>query len=235
MVQGLFPSHRLSNDSFKADDNKVIWVCVFQILPVKLVVNLLIWILSAVQCPLKFQLGKASLAITVIESVSTTICITSIIEFARRVGTDLRGTKTRAKLISFKGIVGITLTQTPVFVGVASYGAFKRTKYVSVLDFTVGTPAFMTCCEMFFISIVFIWTFTAEPYLNLMGTMPRCRSVGGALLEVLDIRDILKGCWYMTKILFCSAGRVPMENTMKDIEGDGQELTNGEHAGKQKA
>ena len=111
-------------------------------------------------------------------------------------------------MISFKGVVGITLTQTPIFAGIASYGVFDRTINVSVLDFTVGTPAFMTCCEMFIISTVFIWTFTADPYLDSMGTLPRRRSVGGALLEVLDIRDILKGCWYMTKIVFCCGTHV---------------------------
>ena len=209
----------------KADENKLLWVGVFQVLPVKLIVNLLEWILSATMCPLKYQLSKTSLAITVIESVSTSICIASVITFAQRVAADLKGTKTRAKLISFKGIVGITLTQTPVFVGLASYGGFHRTKTVSVFDFTVGTPAFMTCCEMFLISVVFLWTFTAEPYLNLMGSMPRCRSVGGAFLEVLDIRDILKGCWYMTKIIFCCGGRAQMDTVEKGPESDTYEMT----------
>ncbi|KAM0800896.1 organic solute transporter Ostalpha-domain-containing protein [Usnea florida] len=210
---------------------RFLWVGVFQVLPLKLVVNLLEWILSAVQCPLKYQLGHTSLAITIVQSLSTTVCIACVIEFARRIGTGLRGTKTRAKLISFKGIVGVSLTQTPVFVGFASYGVFHRTKTVSVLDFTVGTPAFMTCCEMFIISVVFIWTFTAEPYLNMMGSMPRCRSVGGALLEVLDIRDILKGFWYMTKIIFCSAGRPPaVEQLEKGPESDTHELTEHRHS-----
>ena len=190
----------------------------FQVLPVKVVVNLLVWILSSTICPLKFQLQPGFLAITVIESVSTSICITSVITFARRVAADLKGTKTRAKLWSFKGIVGITLTQTPIFVAIATYGGFSRTIHVAVFDFTIGTPAFMTCCEMFIISFIFIWTFTATPYLNLMGTMPRCRGVGGALLEVLDIRDILRGYWYMTKIVFCCAGEIEREHMEKDLE-----------------
>jgi len=204
---------------------------VFQVLPVKIVVNLLDWILSARMCPLKYQLGKTSLAITVVESVSTTICITSVIPFARRVAADLKGTKTRAKLISFKGIVGVTLTQTPVFVGVASYGAFHRTKNVSEFDFTVGTPAFMTYCEMSIISVVFLWTFTATPYLDLMSSMPRRRSVGGAFLEVLDIRDILKGCWYMTKILFCCGGRLHPEHVEKGLQIDSDKAIGDKAAG----
>ena len=191
----------------------------------KLVVNLLEWILSATMCPLKYQLSKTSIAISVVESLSTLICMTSIITFAMRVAADLKGTKTRAKLISFKGIVFITLTQSPVFVGIAAYGVFHRTKTVSELDFSVGTPAFMSCCEMFLISIVFLWSFTAEPYLNLMGSMPRCRSVGGAFLEVLDIRDILKGCWYMTKIVFCCGGRTQMDHMDDGLESDTHEMT----------
>lgn len=126
-----------------------------------------------------------------------------MITFAKRIAADLKGTRTRAKLISFKGIVSVTLTQTPVFVGIATYGAWKRTINVSVLDFTIGTPAFMTCCEMLLISFVFLWSFTAVPYVNLMSSMPRRRGVAGAFLEVLDIRDVLKGYWYMMKIVFC--------------------------------
>lgn len=64
-----------------------------------------------------------------------------------------------------------------------------------------------------------------------MGSMPRCRSVGGALLEVLDIRDILKGVWYMTKIIFCSAGRPPaVDQLEKGSESDTHELTDIGHA-----
>ena len=102
-----------------------------------------------------------------------------MITFAKRIAADLKGTRTRAKLISFKGIVSVTLTQTPVFVGIATYGAWKRTINVSVLDFTIGTPAFMTCCEMLLISFVFLWSFTAVPYVNLMSSMPRRRGTTG--------------------------------------------------------
>ena len=204
-----------------------------QVLPVKIVVNLLDWILSARMCPLKYQLSKISWAITIVESVSTTIYITSVITFARRVAADLKGTKTRAKFISFGGIVGVTLTQTPVFIGVASYGAFYRTTHVSEFDFTVGTPAFMTCCEMFIISIVFLWTFTSTPYLNFMSSMPRRRSVDGALLEALSIGDILKGCWYMTEILFCCGGLLHPEPEEKGLQIDSDKAIGGKAAGRE--
>ena len=195
----------------------------------KLATSLVAWILSKTMCPLKYRLSPVSLAIEVVESMSTTICITSIITFATRVAPDLKGTKTRGKMISFKGIVGVTLTQAPVFAGIAAYGVFDRTIHVSVLDFTVGTPAFMTCCEMFLISFVFLWTFTAEPYLNLMGTLPRCRSVPGAFLEVLDIRDIMKGVWYMVKIICCFGGHTKMDHAEKGLDRDADMDIGGSH------
>lgn len=145
----------------------MILVHVFLVLPVELIVSLLTWILSAIQRLPDFQLGKSSLAIAVPESVSRTIRMTSIIEFARRVAADLQGLETCVKVISFERIAGITLTQIPVFVRIACYSAFRRTKNVSEVDCTAGTPAFMSCCEMFIISLVFIWTFTTEPYLDL--------------------------------------------------------------------
>lgn len=49
-----------------ADETKILWVGVFQVLPVKLVVNLVNWILSATMCPLKYQLSRASLAVEVV-------------------------------------------------------------------------------------------------------------------------------------------------------------------------
>ena len=74
---------------------------------------------------------------------------------------------------------------------------------MSVFDFAVGTPAFMTCVEMFVVSVVFLWSFSAEQYLELSGSLPRTRSLGGAFVEVLDVRDIFQGIWHMCKIAFC--------------------------------
>ena len=185
----------------------MIWVIVFQILPAKLVLNLLDWILGAVECPIKFRLSRTATALSVIESIVTSICVLGIVWFARRMAPELKQHKVVYKLLSFKGIVGITLTQAPVFQLFAQYNWFHRTQYVSILDFVVGTPAFMTCVEMFIVSVIFLWSFSAEQYLELSTTLPRTRSLGGALVDVLDIRDIFHGIWYMCKIAFCCDGR----------------------------
>lgn len=64
----------------------------------------------------------------------------------------------------------------------------------------------MTCVEMFLVSVIFLWTFSAEEYLELSTSLPRTRSLGGALVDVLDVRDIGEGLWFMFKILLCCSG-----------------------------
>lgn len=208
---------------------KMIWVMVFQILPVKLVLNILVWVLSAVTCPVKYKLSSTGTALSVIESVATSICVLGIVWFARRMAPELKQYKVVYKLFSFKGIVGVTLTQAPVFQLFAQYQWFKRTQYVSVLDFAVGTPAFMTCVEMFVVSVIFLWSFSAEEYLELSRELPRTRSLGGALVDVLDVRDIFHGIWYMCKISFCCGGRSravgkEVAGTESDLESDTVEM-----------
>ena len=208
---------------------KMIWVMVFQILPAKLALNVAVWTLGSVMCPLKYKLSRSATALSVIESIATSLCVLGIVWFARRMAPELKQHKVAYKLISFKGIVGITLTQAPVFQLFVQYQWFHRTPYVSIFDFAVGTPAFMTCVEMFVVSVVFLWSFSAEQYLELSSSLPRTRSLGGALVETLDIRDIFEGIWYMCKIAFCCGGRsraVGKEYGSKesDLESDTVEM-----------
>ena len=198
----------------------MIWVMVFQILPAKLALNLAVWITGSVMCPLKFKLSKEATALSVIESIATSICVLGIIWFARRMAPELKQHQVVYKIASFKGIVGITLTQAPVFQIFAQKNWFHRTAHVSIFDFAVGTPAFMTCVEMFIVSIIFLWSFSAEPYLELATSLPRTRSLGGAFIDVLDIRDIFHGIWYMCKIAFCCGGRSRASGRDSDLEND---------------
>ena len=55
--------------------------------------------------------------------------------------------------------------------------------------------------------------------------MPRCRSTGGALMEVLDIRDILMGCWSMVKIVFCRGDRHLMDHDGNALENEHHDMT----------
>ena len=198
------------------------WIMVFQILPVKFVLNLAVWIAGAVMCPLKFKLSKEATGLSVVQSIATSITVMGIVWFARRMAPELKQHQVVYKIISFKGIVGITLTQAPVFQLFAQNSWFHRTEYVSLMDFAVGTPAFLTCVEMLIVSVIFLWSFSAEQYLELSTSLPRTKTLGGALLDVLDIRDIFQGVWYMCKIAFCCGGRTPPIS--KDFGGEESDL-----------
>ena len=207
----------------------MIWVMVFQILPAKLALNVVVWTLGSVLCPLKYKLSRSATALSVIESIATSICVLGIVWFARRMAPELKRHNVVYKLLSFKGIVGITLTQAPVFQLFAQYQWFRRTRYVSILDFAVGTPGFMTCVEMFAVSVIFLWSFSAERYLELSATLPRTRGLGGALVDVLDVRDILRGVWDMCRIaFFCGGGARgggKEGGKEEDLESDSVEMT----------
>ena len=88
----------------------------------------------------------------------------------------------------------------------------------------------MTCVEMFVVSVIFLWSFSAEEYLELSTTVPRTRGLGGALIDVLDIRDIFQGIWYMCEISFCCGSRSRVVGkdsggTDSDLESDKVEMT----------
>lgn len=86
----------------------------------------------------------------------------------------------------------------------------------------------MTCVEMLVVSIVFLWSFSAERYLELSTSLPRTRGLGGALVEVLDVRDIFGGVWDMCKIMFCCGGGERggggKEGEESDLESDSVEM-----------
>lgn len=192
---------------------------VFQILPVNFILSLISWILSAVQCPLDYTVSSAATAISVIDSVATSICVFAIITFERRMKDETKGHKAVYKLWTFKGCVALVLTQGPVFSFLAEYQIFDRTKYMSVMDFVVGTPAFLICVEMFLVSLLFLWSFSAAEYRK-MGVSQRAPriSTGRAVLDVLDIRDILHGFWYMARIVFCCGMGHALEQPMGKVD-----------------
>ena len=207
---------------------QVTWVLVFQILLAKLVINAAEWILNAAMCPITYAGSKASTAVSAVQSIATVVCVMSILGFHRRLKKEMDGHHALRKLATFKGFVGIVLLQTPVFSGLAEHKVFHGTQYISIIDFTVGTPSFLVCVEMFLVTLLFLWSFNALEYKNLARSQNLAREgVGKALLDVANISDILKGCWYMCRIVFAGGmGRAldsPSE-PMKSAEGYGSNV-----------
>lgn len=102
-----------------------------------------------------------------------------------------------------------------------------------MFDFAVGTPAFMTCVEMFAVSVIFLWSFSAQGYLDLSTELPRTRGLGGALVEALDVRDIFWGIWDAARFSFWGArrrGGGEGGDEDKDVESEGIEMRSGRDA-----
>lgn len=75
---------------------------------------------------------------------------------------------------------------------------------------------------MFIVSVIFLWSFSAEQYLELSTSQPRTKSLGGALLDVLDVRDIFHGIRYMYRIAICYGSR--SKPISKEFGGEDSDL-----------
>lgn len=181
-----------------------IWILVFQLLPSRIVLSIAYWIVHTTLCPLDPELLKASIVIEVVESLFTTLTLVSIIVLYRRLKTELRGHGALSKLVMFKLIVFIQIIQGPIFSGLLGGKVLKASEHISYEDWSVGIPAFCTCCEMFIFSIIFLFPFTAKPYIyrvpdheNIGYRRNASMSFGSALLDALSPWDVISGACSM--------------------------------------
>ena len=56
-------------------------------------------------------------------------------------------------------------------------------------DVSVGLPSLLLTCEMFLFALLVLYAFSASPYKNLR--VARSMDTSGALIEALDVRDLL--------------------------------------------
>ncbi|KAK4548081.1 hypothetical protein LTR36_010801 [Oleoguttula mirabilis] len=186
-----------------------IWIMVFQVLATRLACSIASWSVSASMCPLDPNLKDAKLAIQVIESIFTVVCLMAIIRFYRRLSPQLKEHNSMSKLVMFKLVIFIQIVQGPLFSGLVGGGVLTPTKHISYQDWSVGLPAFCTCCEMFLFSIVFLWPFTAKPYIcseledaeKLDGRRHAGLGFFAALLHAINIWDVVSGALFLNKLV----------------------------------
>lgn len=205
-----------------------VWICVFQVLPAKIIINVVTWVLNYRLCPIVYIDSKVSTGISVVQAISTSVCVWALLVFHRRMKHEMEGHRTFAKISAFKGFVSIVLIQTTLFTGLAEHRVFHRTATVSIMDFVIGTPSFMVCVEMFIVSLLFLWSFSASEYKNQLRSQSNSghvqkSSVARAILDVLDIRDVLHGCWYWCKLVFCCGYGRLHDTPSKYVQRTGQE------------
>ena len=101
------------------------------------------------------------------------------------------------KLFAFKVGVALELVQSVLFTVLSQERVFFPTLYVSYNDFCVGLDQFIICWEMFFFSIMFIWAYEYGPYRLQVQQGAMTKGVGGALLDVINPWDIVRGVIFM--------------------------------------
>jgi hypothetical protein len=186
----------------------IVWISVFQIMLTHLICCIADWVTESVMCPVSSKRENAKTAISVVQSVTTVICVVAILRIYRRLKPQLKQKGALSKLVCFKLIIAISIIQTPVFAGLLSGGVLKPSIHISYDDWAIGVPAFLSCCEMFIFSIVFVWPFGAKPYttrtLDLEGNATSAKSAKAffpALLHVLNLWDIISGAFFHNKII----------------------------------
>lgn len=180
----------------------IIWILVFQLLPVRFVTTIASETIQGVVCPLEQKTPKVS--VTGFQSTSTIIGLLAVVQFWRRLRSPLREHGAMTKLLMFKLVIAITLIQNALFSAFSSAHTLKATKKISFRDLQTGTPALMTCCEMMIFSIGFLWPFSPKPYLpgHTKQQYHKRYSTWHAIKDVLNIWDIISGVYYAFKLLF---------------------------------
>jgi hypothetical protein len=124
---------------------------------------------------------------------------------------DLKPYGATRKLVCFKLLVAVIILQTVVFSALAKSKVYRNTPHSSFEDWTYGVPNIFTSCESVLFSIMFAWAFSAGPYRRVeplssyTDTTPvaptKKLGFGYAILDVINIVDVLRGVWIAMKVL----------------------------------
>jgi hypothetical protein len=181
---------------------QVMWILVFQVTFTRIGTVVAQEVLYGLTCPLSTTRANGSIAIQILQGVSTGVTVFGVVNFERRMHEHLNnhGHNPMLKLVSFKAIVGIEGIQDILFAGLGDGGVYfpKPPYHVSWSDFSKGIPQFLLALEMVVVTIAFLWSFTFHDYQRLVlegekptGQMIRC------LGEALNPLEIWQGVKYM--------------------------------------
>jgi hypothetical protein len=110
------------------------------------------------------QLALTGSQISIIRTISTLLAISSILGFYKRFISALKPRGAFKQLICFKAVVLLNFLQTSIFSFLRSSGDLQATKYLTFNDLSNGLPALILCCEMAFISPLFLIAYSTKPY-----------------------------------------------------------------------
>ncbi|KUJ09035.1 DUF300-domain-containing protein [Mollisia scopiformis] len=149
-------------------------------------------------CASSFKLYFASIWVSVITGISTGMAIMSVLRFYKSMKTRVDKRKPMAKLLAFKGIVGLTWLQNIVFSFLSSEGDLHPSSKLTYKDLTIAIPNLVVAFEMILFSLAFLHVFrTSEYNLKKGSTLGHGSYYGGviglgAVIQALNITDVVK-------------------------------------------
>jgi hypothetical protein len=175
----------------------IIWILVFQVLPGRVITTIAAEVFEARQSHSSQRSRITQMVFIVIQAVQTILCSVAILVFRFRFKSDLRPHDGGIKLVTFKLIIFLQLTQNLIFTFLALEGELHATTYISYDDLSIGLPSCLTCIEALICSVVLLWPFSVKPFrLGHHGASCRKLGLGAAVLDTINIWDIIKGSWY---------------------------------------
>jgi hypothetical protein len=120
----------------------------------------------------------------------------AILGVYKRLKADLLGHHIVYKLAVVKIVVALQFLQRSIFSGLNGHNVIKPSTYISTMDWTYGIPNFITVCEMFIFSFLFLHPYSWKPFTNKnkQSGQPLERwSFVKALINVWNVSDILGG------------------------------------------
>ncbi|OCL03323.1 hypothetical protein AOQ84DRAFT_347890 [Glonium stellatum] len=172
---------------------KKTWYLVLQFIPV----TMILWIATAASlavgtyCATSNKPYFAHIWITIFRLISTTLAIIAILKFYGRQKSQLSHYNVMLKLLAFKSIIFLNVSQGFILNLLISSNIIKPNKYLSYHDATVAIPSLVLSCEMPFFAVLMIFAYNTKPY-----TVDNADYVGGplglgAIFQALNMTDIL--------------------------------------------
>jgi len=193
---------------------------VFQILVVRTITTIVQLATYGSECKLLEHKSKAQTIISVINAISTVMCLMALLRTHKILKPALSAHKVMLKLLSLKLIVGLDVLQSFIFSILANDGDIKPTSTLTLPDLLIGTQDLILCIECFLISIIFIFAYSAKPYSarNFEGNAVESQSGKGqkrnfivALFDSLNIIDIISGIFFCFQAFAGRGGNPPID------------------------
>ncbi|KAF8861564.1 hypothetical protein BDZ45DRAFT_740340 [Acephala macrosclerotiorum] len=179
-------------------------ICVFQFPVVQFLAFILTEITEATgtYCATSMKPYFASIWVSFINGISTGVAITSVLRFYKLMKTRVGQRKPIAKLLAFKGIVGITWLQNIVFSFLTSSSDLHPSSKLTYKDLTIAIPNLIVSFEMVIFSLIFLHVYRTSEYNFKKGATAVPLGHGGysggfaglgAIAQALNISDVVRG------------------------------------------